>query len=104
RATGSPGFQSHEKVSSRAVPGMFAAALAPAALIVDWDTHPRQYLERLIVVLRAQASLLHQIEQTDARWKDANDRIGLAMKHVSGGESEIDWWEAFYAVKQALAA
>lgn len=63
-----------------ALVGVMVTALAPATIILDWDIHPRQYLERLIIVLKAFAGLMPLLEATNSNWVQANDRIQNALK------------------------
>jgi hypothetical protein len=100
------GHRGGEFLAWRTMMGLIAHGLAPAAVLVDWEAHPRSYLERLIGLLRGQAALINVVEATDSRWRDANDRIQAALKHVADGEAQQDWFwgEAFRLVKEALIA
>jgi hypothetical protein len=62
-----------------------AAAVAPAAVLLDWDIHPRAYLERLITVLNACAVLVPMIPVENATWDRAKPVIDNALKYIQTG-------------------
>lgn len=65
--------------------GVMTIALAPAAVLIDRDIHPRQYLQRLVTALRAYSSLLPLLEATNSNWTQVDARIRQVMRALETG-------------------
>jgi len=86
--------------------GVMAAAMVPAAVVVDWAAPPRAFLERLAEVLTAQQLLLWAVDKQV--WGRANDLIKEALDYIEENarydQDNVNWRVAFNRVKEALDA
>jgi hypothetical protein len=86
-----------------------AHALSEAAIIADWEATPKDYLERLLVIIRSLSLMINLVDKTDSRWTDAHDRIKQAIDlqqllRVDQESSlpESFWTDAFLKVHRAI--
>lgn len=78
------------EIVARMLLAQFATLLTPAAVIVNWEISPADYLERLLGVLRGMRALLHVVDARNAAWTNASDALNVAMTPLLiNGRTEI---------------
>jgi hypothetical protein len=74
----------------RDIAGQFAAALAPAAPLVDWRARPYAYIERMAGVLQANKMLAAMRQEAGFR-DDVINTVDDALSYAQGGDSAGFW-------------
>jgi len=123
-----------EGSTAKSMAAAFITSIAPAAVILNGDMHPRAYLERLAIVIESQRTMLNLLDadRRDGTWKDAVALVGEARNYLTGERPEgaagngaqsgmtsptrtlnpdadpsraaKSWWDHFYRVLVALRA
>jgi hypothetical protein len=63
----------------QALIGTFVTSLTPATVLLDWETHPRAYLERLLIAIQNYFVLLPLVQAANPNWQQAYDRVQRVM-------------------------
>jgi hypothetical protein len=79
-----------EGSTAKAMAAAFISSIAPAAVILNGDMHPRAYLERLAIVIESQKTMLNLLEtdRRDGAWKDAVALVGEARAFLTGERND----------------